>query len=448
MTAVMIVWTVAMLAGLWGPRWVTGLLTAATLVLWIATQPVRWGDWAMWAQLAILSLGPWGLATQRRRDMHTFERLRAEERDEQGRLAEAARSLLSLQQSAQDMEAQVTQLIDVYRITKETARALRVADLFALSLESASRLLAVQRLRLIDVSESVPQAFRAARAPEGSWTLPSIAPASVAEAEAATTTSTEKSPLFDVEEAIVRQARSMPPASETLVRELSWSSPEGAARFAWVPLRREQRVIGVFIAEDLPTERLKTLAMVGDQLSLQLSRVHFYGQVEALAVTDALTGLYVRSYFMERAQEELLRSQRHGLHCTLLMADLDMFKQKNDAFGHLVGDAILKETAQLLQRNLRDIDLIARFGGEEFVMLLVDTPIDQAMLIAERLRQLIEVHPIRAYDELVTQTISIGAAGCPDHAQQLDLLIDRADQALYAAKRAGRNRVVLWSAGT
>lgn len=429
MAAVSIVWVLAMLSGLWGPRWSTGVLTALTLIIRLITQPARWGDGATWAQFAILSLGPWVLAIQRREDTQAFQRLRAEERTEQGRLAEGARALLSLQQAIQGVEAQVAELIDVYRITKETARALRVADLFTLSLESASRLLMVQRLRLIDLSETVPQAFRAARTPT----------------EGGVTAAAETSPLFEVEAAIVQQARSMEPMPETVAHEISWSSPDGVARFAWVPLRREQQVIGVFIAEALPTARLKTLAMVGDQLSLQLSRVHFYGQVEALAVTDALTGLYVRSYFMGRVQEELSRSLRHGLRCTMLMADLDEFKQKNDTFGHLVGDAVLREVAQWLQRNLRDIDLIARFGGEEFVMLLIDTPIDQAMPIAERLRQLVEVHPIRAYDELVTQTISIGVAGFPDHAQQLDLLIDRADQALYAAKRSGRNRVLQWS---
>jgi len=188
------------------------------------------------------------------------------------------------------------------------------------------------------------------------------------------------------------------------------------------------------------------LSLVANQLSLQLSRIHLYGQVEALAVTDALTGLSVRRYFLERAKEELERSKRHQLSCTVLMTDLDHFKEKNDTYGHLVGDVVLRDVAALLKRNLREIDLIARFGGEEFILLLIETQIDQAMPIAQRLKQLVEVHPIRAYDELLTQTLSIGAAGFPEHGQTLEELIERADQALYAAKHAGRNRVVRWSA--
>ena len=187
------------------------------------------------------------------------------------------------------------------------------------------------------------------------------------------------------------------------------------------------------------------MSIVANQLSLQLSRIYLYNQVEALAVTDALTGLFVRHHFLERAREELARSTRHGLSCTLLMVDLDLFKQKNDSYGHLVGDVVLKDIARLLQHNLRDIDLMARFGGEEFILLLVETTAEQAMPVAQRLKQLVEVHPIRAYDELLTQTISVGLAGFPQDAKTLEELIERADQALYAAKREGRNRVARWS---
>ena len=140
-----------------------------------------------------------------------------------------------------------------------------------------------------------------------------------------------------------------------------------------------------------------------------------------------------------------MRSQRQGLSCTVLMVDLDLFKQKNDNYGHLVGDVVLKEVSHTLQRNLREVDLIGRLGGEEFFLLLIETQVDQALPIAQRLRQLVEIHPVRAYDELLTQTISIGLAGFPEHGKTLEVLIEHADQALYAAKRLGRNRVVTWS---
>jgi diguanylate cyclase (GGDEF)-like protein len=208
---------------------------------------------------------------------------------------------------------------------------------------------------------------------------------------------------------------------------------------------QEQQLIGVLIADDLPAEQAATFGIVANQVALQGSRIGLYQQVESLAVTDALTGLSVRRHFLQRAEEELQRSKRHGLSCTLLMTDLDHFKSKNDEFGHLVGDVVLRDVARLLQRNLREVDMIARYGGEEFILLLIETDLERALPIAQRLKQLVEVHPIRAYDELLSQTISIGVATYPDHAQTVEQLIERADQALYAAKHAGRNQVVVWN---
>jgi diguanylate cyclase (GGDEF)-like protein len=190
---------------------------------------------------------------------------------------------------------------------------------------------------------------------------------------------------------------------------------------------------------------LDTLSIVAHQLSLQLARVHFYEAVESLAITDTLTGLFVRRYFLELATEELLRSTRHCLPCTVIMVDLDFFKTKNDTYGHLVGDVVLREVSQLLRKNLREVDLIARYGGEEFILLLIETDPEQALPVAERLRQLVEVHPIRAYDETLTQTVSLGLACFPEDGPELQTLIEHADEALYAAKRAGRNRVLRWA---
>lgn len=250
--------------------------------------------------------------------------------------------------------------------------------------------------------------------------------------------------LVEMERTIVTRVLSSGRPSSATAGELSCAMPD-ITRVSWAPLWREQQPVGALVADELPEEQLATLSIVANQLSLQLSRVSLYQQVEALAVTDALTGVSVRGHFMGRAREEVARSARHGLSCTVVMTDLDFFKQKNDTFGHLVGDVVLRDVARLLQQNLREIDMIARYGGEEFTLLLIETDLEQAVPVAERLRQLVEVHPIRAYDELLTQTISIGLAAFPAHAKTLEALIERADQALYAAKRAGRNQVVCWS---
>lgn len=469
MMVMMTCWFAAMLSGLfWAWRW-TGVLTTLTVVTFLGTQAPMLAHWTGWVQLGALGLSPWLLAAQRIQHERLLKRLHADEAQQMTRLSEAARALGFLQASMQGMETQITEITDVYRVTKEASRALHVQELFATSLETVPRLLTAKGLRLIDLAEGTPRVLRAIRVADGRM-VPASAPSAVRQpgaippgvrspAEDGEQGGVPHSELFssggadanqghqllDVERAIIERALSSNQAASAAAQECSCSVPEGLSRLSWVPLWGEQKPIGILVAEELPEQELKTLSVIANQLSLQLSRVHLYEAVEALAVTDALTGLFVRNYFLTHAQEELARSARHGLACTVFMADLDGFKQKNDTFGHLVGDVVLREVARLLQRNLREVDLIARFGGEEFILLLIETPVEQAMPIAERLKQLVELHPIHAYDERLTQTITIGAAGFPEDAQTLEDLIERADQALYAGKRAGRNRVIRWS---
>ncbi|MDP3703395.1 MAG: GGDEF domain-containing protein [Candidatus Omnitrophota bacterium] len=434
MIAVMLFWVLAMISGLcWARPW-TASFTGLTLAVFLWTQAGTLSGWSGWLQLAVFGVTPWLLAAEQRRDEQRLKRLHAQEAQAMTRLSEEARTLLSLQASTQQLEAQIAHITDVYHVTKDTGRALRLPELFSASLDTAPRLLRASGLRLIDLSEAQPQVLRASRTSDGRM-VPSPNGAGA-------------NHILEMEQAIISRTVTSGAPTCASQQEFACALPEGVTRVAWSPLWREQKPIGVLVADELPEEQLKTLSIVANQLSLQLSRIHLYQAVESLAVTDSLTGLSVRGYFMDRAREELSRSKRHTLFCTLLMTDLDRFKEKNDTFGHLVGDVVLKDVAQLLKRNLREVDLIARYGGEEFILLLIETDIEQAMPIAQRLKQLVELHPIRAYDELLTQTISIGLAAYPNDAHTLEALIERADQALYAAKHAGRNRVFRWDERT
>lgn len=434
MSIVMACWVVAMISGLsWARRW-TAVCAIGTIAVFLWNQVPQMvsgaaaGGWTAAAlQLGVFGATPWLLALQRSRQEQSLRALHAQEAEQMMGLSATARHLLSVQTEIQQLETQIAEISDVYHVTKETGRALRLPELFEASLGVAPRLLDVRGLRLIAFADDTPQVLRATRTTDGR-----IIPSG-------------RNHLLDVERAIIKRAVASGQSASVTAAELSCALPDGLSRLAWAPLWREQKPIGVLVADELPETQLKTLSIVAHQLSLQLCRISLYEQVESLAVTDALTSVSVRRYFIERAEEEVLRSKRHGLSATLLMIDLDFFKQKNDTYGHLVGDVVLKDVAQLLARNLREIDLIGRYGGEEFILLLIETPIDQAIPIAQRLRQLVEVHPIRAYDELLSQTISVGMAGLPEDAQTLEQLIERADQALYAAKRSGRNQVARWS---
>jgi diguanylate cyclase (GGDEF)-like protein len=164
-------------------------------------------------------------------------------------------------------------------------------------------------------------------------------------------------------------------------------------------------------------------------------------ELERLAITDALTGLYNRRFFQSRLAGEVGRARRYGRVLSLVMLDLDNFKEINDQHGHQFGDHVLAEVGKILTTNVRASDIVCRYGGEEFAVLLPETGPEQAGLTAEKLRTRLKEH-FRAGDDALALTVSLGVASYPSPcvADENDL-VKRADAALYEAKGLGRDRV-------
>jgi diguanylate cyclase (GGDEF)-like protein len=202
-------------------------------------------------------------------------------------------------------------------------------------------------------------------------------------------------------------------------------------------------VLGVMTAEI--SLRLAWLTPTVLMLMLLLQRSSLVSQLEVAATTDSKTGLLNAAAWQELSQRELLRAQRDGSPCAVLLLDLDHFKRVNDTVGHLAGDAALKAIGDALKRELRGYDAVARFGGEEFVVFLDDIGIEEARQVAERTLSRIRglVIPCASPGQRISLTASIGMAAYPQHGQLITELIEQADSALYIAKRAGRDQVGL-----
>jgi len=193
------------------------------------------------------------------------------------------------------------------------------------------------------------------------------------------------------------------------------------------------------------TDELRFLEAVANQTALALERVKLIAFLENLSITDALTGIANRRHFEWRLSEEVERARRYKYPLSALLLDLDHFKQVNDNYGHQIGDIVLQQVAQRLKNSLRRTDFLARYGGEEFVVLAPQTPAERAIILGERLRQVIAESPITVADDLqIRITLSVGIAVFPDHAQNESELIGAADAALYKAKQMGRNRVCMF----
>ncbi len=221
----------------------------------------------------------------------------------------------------------------------------------------------------------------------------------------------------------------------------TYISRDDGSTFAAIPLLSGKKFVGILTINDLPKTDFDRFLIVAMQFALAIKKVLLYETVEALAITDGLTGLYTRRYFFERFDEELERSRRHGFKFSFLMIDIDDFKKCNDTYGHLVGDVVLKETAHIAKGSTREIDLVGRYGGEEFSIILPETDRTGALLVAERIRRKIEENVFKAYDEKLKITASIGLAVYPEDAQEIQNLTEKADRALYKAKDSGKNIV-------
>ena len=195
-----------------------------------------------------------------------------------------------------------------------------------------------------------------------------------------------------------------------------------------------------------PIERHELMARVRTQLRhrryQERLRVSLHASLE-LAVTDPLTGLHNRRYMTNHLTTQVATCGANGKHVCLLILDIDFFKQVNDSYGHPAGDEVLKEFASRLKANVRGIDLPCRFGGEEFVVVMPDTDVAFASSIAERLRAQVADAAFKIPDgTYIDVTVSIGVASTHGSQDTVEALLERADQALYRAKREGRNRVV------
>jgi diguanylate cyclase (GGDEF)-like protein len=188
---------------------------------------------------------------------------------------------------------------------------------------------------------------------------------------------------------------------------------------------------------------LQSLESVADICANSIQNAHYVERVKQLAYLDGLTGIFNRRFFELRIMEEIERARRYGTGMAVIMADIDQFKRLNDEFGHLLGDEVLRQVSSLFHQQLRKVDVVCRYGGEEFAILLTQITTQQALAIAEKLRRLVETFQFPGVPRTIT--ISAGVAAFPAHGKSRDDMVRAADSGLYAAKQAGRNRVCLAS---
>lgn len=219
-----------------------------------------------------------------------------------------------------------------------------------------------------------------------------------------------------------------------------------------VPLFAAQEILGVvhFIiglegSEEERRRRVNECELILNDFTKHISLAIKTPSLHDRAILDSLTGLYTKRHFDEKLQEHLQLARRYQKPLSLILLDLDHFKAVNDTFGHLTGDIVLADVAQIVQENVREVDSCFRYGGEEFAVLLPETDESAAMQTAERLRRMIRGSDFYGEGRVpISLTVSVGVAQVDSPAVTPEELISRADRALYAAKAAGRNATQAW----
>ena len=223
---------------------------------------------------------------------------------------------------------------------------------------------------------------------------------------------------------------------------------EGIQSLVCVPLVLHDRVVGILYLDDyvprvFDKEKMNLLSVLSSFAAMAIYNAKLHNKTRVLAITDALTGLYNHRHFHQIFNTELGRSKRYKKDLSIIMLDVDDFKKFNDQFGHSTGDLVLATIGELICGTLRVVDYAFRYGGEEFVVLLPETRREQAIQVAERLREKIEIETALKFNHVAGHgvTVSVGVASFPVDAVKRDQLFEKVDSLLYQAKVFGKNKV-------
>jgi diguanylate cyclase (GGDEF)-like protein len=225
---------------------------------------------------------------------------------------------------------------------------------------------------------------------------------------------------------------------------------EGIRSLICIPLMTKGNIHGImylddFVPRKFDQNRMSLISVLATFAAMAIENAKLHRETRQMAITDVLTGLYNRRYFEKVLTQEMERARRHGQSLSLLMIDADNFKKFNDAYGHPMGDRILATIGHTIGKALRSIDFAFRYGGEEFVVLLPDVPLDGARKVAERIRQRVIADSRKVLGGYIADpvTVSTGIACYPRDVEDAVSLVTLADDLLYQAKGAGKNRILV-----
>lgn len=226
-------------------------------------------------------------------------------------------------------------------------------------------------------------------------------------------------------------------------KQLSFSAMRS---YLGVPLMQGKDVIGILSVISKQSgafdqKQIRLLETITSQVSITLQNVKMYERMKELAIVDELTGVYNRRYFYIAANKEIERALRYKKALSMILIDIDHYKDVNDHYGHMAGDKVLQKITQAIQKELRGSDIFSRYGGEEFLILLSDTKGEEAAVVAERIRTTVEALHVQYNEEEISVTVSLGVTRLTAERNSLQEIIADVDQALYGAKQKGRNRV-------
>jgi diguanylate cyclase (GGDEF)-like protein len=236
---------------------------------------------------------------------------------------------------------------------------------------------------------------------------------------------------------------------QLLLKNLLLSENDTVNTCMVVPLVAKQEHLGLFVvgfssSESLSFELNEIIKEVSKMLSIGMYQIRLYEKVEMMATIDELTGIYNRRQLIQLGEHSLAQAIRSESPFSIILFDIDHFKEVNDTYGHTTGDKMLQKIVKCCKQNVRQMDIFGRYGGDEFVVILPDTTMEQAELVAKRLNARVFTNT-ELLDECPIQlSISVGISFLEDKEQTLTQLINQADEAMYIAKKSGRNRINLY----